>query len=396
MKQYFRQMGRQARIQAGLALLACMGMTAGFSCTQAQMIMDYGQPIVPSLGEYGYGYNPMLAQPVPQQPWMPYGAPPPPANTPPDQSAATPTTTFGLPKADAGAGQTIFPAPPTYINDSLPTTSHDHATIHEEETHTSPSEPVLHSYTLDMLRDPDRLLEAQAENGLLAGKQRTIRQEAWQVGRSAGYNDELVRMERKLEKQAGRLDQEYRFSRLKNGYIVPPVITLMDRSVQECGNACLHLAVGTYHIEKEAYVSTHMPSWRDYLFLPPLPVRTPRDLELTKGRDRKLWKQTVEKAWEAGKGEARAALSVARDRLQQDYMGMQRYYDLERQGVVTMADVSVENRNGVIYVNGRTASRADSIIHLGIAPTFQNRAALIASDTSMPFSAGKGSGHGGK
>lgn len=367
----------------------------GIGAAHAQNVMQYGG--VPSLGGYGGyggyggGYGGGFGAGItPQQPWMPYGAPQPPANTPANQSAANPVTTFGLPKPkDPNETQrTVFAPPPTYYrNESKPTTDHDESGYEgsdgfgESQAGAYSKSFAAGSYNEKDLENPSSQFFGGNENDIDAGRNSYLTNAARSLGRRGGFASEAQRLNKYAPEYAADMDRRFNFDRLRNGYVMPPVISAVDTTSESCGVNCLYLTTGAFRVAQEAYVTDRSPSWRDYLFLDAPKIQLPSGLKI-KSRDRDLWKRNVQEGWTQGIQKARNDFLERMARLDRDYAGMVRYYELEQQGAISLSRVAIENRHGAIYVNGKAASQNEMRVGLTVTPQFQNRGAIANAHVS--------------
>lgn len=327
-------------------------------------------------GGFGYGTNmsyPGMVSGIQSQSGFQPVPPQPPA------SAAVPTTTFGLPKQQENDNlrtTTFEPPPNAYKNESPPT-------VRDGSLGSSPYDHArtAGSYSLEDVENPRSTFYDGGLNDAETQRNQMLVDEAQRVGERAGYASEVVRLNRNILTYGNDLDRRFNFDRLRNGYVMPPVISQVDTTSERCGVNCIYLTTGAYRIVQEAYVTDRSPTWRNYLLLDPPSVQLPAGLKV-KSKDRGLWKRTVDSAWKRGVEHARNSFNERFAMLNRDYAGMGRYYDLERQGAVSMSRVAVESRNGVIYVNGKSAARNEMRIGIAVEPRFQNPGAIATAYTS--------------
>lgn len=307
-----------------------------------------------------------------------------------DRAGSSSRSTFGLPKLSneqSSDRPTMFNAPPENMrNESVPTTDHDPYARRGDgyspdgygaggstlRTHPAGD------YTLDDVADSTSSFYAGDLNDAETSRKQRVVNEANRVGEQAGYSAEAVRLNRWVRTYAADLDAKYNFQRLLNGFVMPPVISEVDTTSERCGMNCLYLTTGSYRIVSEAYVTDRAPSWRDYLFLDAPAVTPPHGLHV-KGGDRDLWRSTVKTGWNHGVKRARNKFEENMALLRRDFAGMIRYYELEKQGAISMANVAVERKNGAIYVNGKAAAKGEMRIGLTVTPRFENRQAVAES-----------------
>lgn len=247
----------------------------------------------------------------------------------------------------------------------------------------APSQPTLPGDepgpSLKDLSDPDSgFYDGTREQGEDGGiRQRTLAEAARGVGIRGGYADEARRINAALERQFSRgLDRRFSFATvmLREGTVVPPVVTMMTAVEETSGDTYLYTSVGAYEIVKDARVAIKMPSWREYLVLPATDPAPPQGLSPQTSDERDLWRKSVTEGWQKGIEEARQEFAASLDRLIRDYDGMVRYCDLQRQGILSAPAVTKRNTGYRVTDGGRRAFVDETAIRITVMPKFRARA----------------------
>jgi defect-in-organelle-trafficking protein DotC len=232
--------------------------------------------------------------------------------------------------------------------------------------------------TLDQLSDPDsQFYDGSREQGEEGGiRQRTLEEAARGVGIRGGYADEARRINDALERQfAPRLNRRFTFSSimLREGTVVPPVVTLMTSVEETSGDSFLYTSVGAYEIVKDARVAIKTPTWREYLTLPVTDPSAPQGLSPKTSAERDLWTKAVKEGWKRGIQEAREEFIASLDRLIRDYDGMVRYRDLQAQGILSAPSVTNRSIGYRATADGRRAFVDEKAIRITVMPKFKGR-----------------------
>lgn len=247
----------------------------------------------------------------------------------------------------------------------------------------SPPQPSIQdgasSPSLSDLSDADSsFYDGAREQGEDGGiRERTLAEAARGVGIRGGYADEARRINAALERQfAQRLNRRFGFSTLmlRDGTVVPPVVTMMTSVEETSGDTFLYTSVGAYEIVRDARVAIKTPSWREYLTLPVTDPTPPQGLSPKTSDERELWRKSVNEGWQKGIEEAREEFTASLDRLIRDYDGMLRYRDLQRQGILSAPTVTKRNAGYRVTDDGRRAFVDESVIRITVMPKFKARA----------------------
>lgn len=233
--------------------------------------------------------------------------------------------------------------------------------------------------SLQDLSDSDsRFYDGTRDQGEDGGiRQRTLAEAARGVGIRGGYADEARRINAALERQfAQRLDRRFSFSTLmlREGAVVPPVVTMMTSVEETSGDTFLYTSVGAYEIVKDARVAIKTPGWREYLVLPATDPAPPQGLSPQTSDERDLWRKSVTEGWQKGIEEARQEFAASLDRLIRDYDGMVRYRDLQRQGILSAPTVTNHRTGYRVTDGGRRAFVDETVIRITVMPKFRARA----------------------
>lgn len=196
------------------------------------------------------------------------------------------------------------------------------------------------------------------------------------VGIRGGFAQEAQRINDLLmQRYRGRLNAAFNFQplMLNGGYVVPPVITEIERVRELSGPNYLYLSNSSYEIVREPRLTTITPTWMDWLLLPIREVRPPENIRLDGVDEERLWSSSVRDGWETGIREARLTFATAMATLNRDHAGMQRYHDFAQRGIVSVPEVNVRNIPWRIDENGRRAFEGETVIEVRVGSQFRNR-----------------------
>lgn len=207
-------------------------------------------------------------------------------------------------------------------------------------------------------------------------RDRALANAARGVGIRAGFAYEARRLNNILETiWTPVLNRNFPFSSLmlRQGTIVPPVITQIHGVEETSGDRYLYLTIGAYEIVKDARVAIRTPTWRDYLFLPVSDPRPPQGLVAKTGEEKDLWAKAADEGWDKGITEARDTFALNLNIMVRDFEGMRRYRDLQAQGVVSLPDVSTRRARYRVTDDGRRAFVGEEAIRIMVSPKFRGR-----------------------
>lgn len=232
--------------------------------------------------------------------------------------------------------------------------------------------------SLSQLSDPNsKFYKDKGTFSVVGARRRIIEGAARGVGVRGGFAFEAERINKILmaPKYRNALAAHYPFSTmmLQNGFIVPPVITKVSNTRELANQNYLSLTLGSYEITREPRLTTIPPSWMDYLLLPVRGVQPPDDIALKGEGEAALWRSTVTDAWADGIIEARASFTTALATMNRDYLGMQLYQQLARQGAVSIPTVDVSKAKWRVTPDGKRAYEGEVRIRIVVGPKFRGR-----------------------
>ena len=236
---------------------------------------------------------------------------------------------------------------------------------------TAPSLEELQNPNSDFYRDRQTFVPTGAREQALASAARG-------VGVRGGFRFEAERINAQLEgnrSTRSALDRQLNYAPLmmQRGYVVPPVITEI-RNVEELnGERFLYLTSGSFEIVRDARLATLPPHWRDYLILPLQDPRPPQRLTAETNAERRLWAQEVESGYQRGITEAREAFRLGLNLATRDLRGMQRYHELQRQGIVSLPRIDISQVPVRVTEDGKRAFVGETSIRMIVEPKFVRR-----------------------
>jgi defect-in-organelle-trafficking protein DotC len=184
------------------------------------------------------------------------------------------------------------------------------------------------------------------------------------------YCERAEQIKQWADSQSAILDRVFAFSNLllDGGRVLPPVIEQADASFKQGGDNEAVTAQTTWHILNPARIVSTAPNWRSYLYvscpapLKPNPVLIPGSMAKTANSDESAWKKGVVAGWTLGYEQAFASFKYGMNALTRDYIGMLRFYSLNRRGIVSTPILA---RGDVgIRVEGRTLNVGETVFRL--------------------------------
>ena len=172
-----------------------------------------------------------------------------------------------------------------------------------------------------------------------------VREEAVRYGIQTGFAWRYGAIARDCESRELSLDRDYPFDLLllEGGTVQPPVITKADNS-RSIENGSKMTATGkAWRILQPAMFVSNPPSWRTYLLVPKeaLEVQAPHSSMLPKtSEEREVWKNGVTEGWNYGVEQAERTFRENVARLSREFNGMAEYHKLNRQGKISIPNVS--------------------------------------------------------
>lgn len=184
------------------------------------------------------------------------------------------------------------------------------------------------------------------------------------------YCERAEQIKRWADAQADTLDRVFDFQNLllDGGRVLPPVIEQVDASYRQQGDNVAITAQTTWNILDPARIVSTAPNWRSYLYvscpapLKPNPILIPGSIAKTASADEVAWKKGASEGWKLGQQQALASFRYGMSAMTRDYIGMLRFYALNRQGVVSTPILARGNVG--IRVEGRTLSVGETVFRL--------------------------------
>ncbi|MCF6777453.1 type IV secretion system DotC family protein [Thiotrichales bacterium 19X7-9] len=162
-------------------------------------------------------------------------------------------------------------------------------------------------------------------------RMKAIQQAALELGTQAALAWSAKVIDKRLESMAQTLNQMYNFNSLMlKNHVMPPVIVQSNNLVNMGPNGDkIRLGGKSYRIVKQARLVSVAPTWRDYLWMsyktPELPNRV---LMPENNNEKKVWDETIQKAWYMGIQQAEAIYKIKVNEITRDYKGMLLYRNL--------------------------------------------------------------------
>lgn len=163
------------------------------------------------------------------------------------------------------------------------------------------------------------------------------------VGFRGGKAQRAWELQQELNNQSDTLNRLYEFAPLINrqGWL-PPVIVVSE-SLAHITDKQIRTANKVYNILVPEHFVSNPPTWRQYL-LSGLTVSSDVSSEIKpqNSAEEKVWREAIQKGWQAGRKSADRILESNFNRLTRDYTGMLRYSTLVQQGMITSPVISEE------------------------------------------------------
>ncbi len=169
--------------------------------------------------------------------------------------------------------------------------------------------------------------------------------EAVRYGLQSGFAWRYGLIVRDCASREHELDTMYPFDLvlLENGTVSPPVIVRADSSLSLDSPSRMTTTGTAWRIVSPAAFVSLPPSWRSYLSLSDevLTAQKPHPAILPKtSKEREAWQAGVMEGWGYGVEQAESLFRSSMSRLNRDFSGMIQYHILNRQGMISIPDVS--------------------------------------------------------
>ncbi|MCF6768439.1 type IV secretion system DotC family protein [Thiotrichales bacterium 19S11-10] len=193
--------------------------------------------------------------------------------------------------------------------------------------------PADNNFTLEQLTnlpnaDYYQKIEEKADDSI---RYKAIQQAALELGTQSALAWSADVINKRVESLSQTLNQMYNFNglMLKN-HVMPPVIVESNNLVNMGFNGeSLRLGGKSYRIVKQARLVSVAPTWRDYLWMSYKQPELPNQVLMPKTEEeKKVWDETVQKAWYMGIQQAEAIFKIKMNEITRDYKGMLLYRDL--------------------------------------------------------------------
>jgi len=138
------------------------------------------------------------------------------------------------------------------------------------------------------------------------------------------------------------LDKQFNFNALLlPNNVLPPVVVQAERSVNLADAQSLRIVDRTYQIISPAKFVTAAPTWRDYLPMHyDFPEVPPATFLPKNQKEQVIWDAAVKEGWRLGINQAEAIDKENCARLVRDFLGMQLYRKLLKQGIISPPEVA--------------------------------------------------------
>lgn len=230
------------------------------------------------------------------------------------------------------------------------------------KTESKPSHALL-----DMRGTPS---EVSQESDVKNARSNAVYEAAETYAAQTSYCQRASELKAWADSQATLLDASFNFTNLllDGGRVIPPVIEQVDASYKQQGDDTAITAQTSWHILSPAKIVSTAPNWRSYLYvscaapLKPNPILMPGSLKKTEAQDKALWTKGVKTGWSLGRRQANSAFDLGLNRMTRDYIGMLRFYSLNRRGVVSTPILARGNVG--IRVEGQDLSVGETLFRL--------------------------------
>lgn len=169
-----------------------------------------------------------------------------------------------------------------------------------------------------------------------------MRESALSYGARGGLAMRTFEIRQELESRAAYMDKVFNFNQLlipaPSGLLIePPIISeAIDAMIIESDGRVAAVADRIYNISANAKIVTNGRHWREYLERDWGEVKDPPDiLRPENDKERKQWRELVQKGWEFGIEQADEIFQDDLNRLISDFSGMVRYRKLLAQNMVS-------------------------------------------------------------
>lgn len=223
----------------------------------------------------------------------------------------------------------------------------------------------------------DRVLGVTAQSeetdGIPEVRAAALRELGLALGIRAGLVDHSKKIVADIDSKKTDLDRQFNFGSLTfaSGALPPvleeskDVISVMDYSMRIAGKV--------YRIVSP--VRFYQANWRDYLFLglmdkDPVVTEGQRKVYPRNDKENAYWKKVVLEGYSMGAEQARKIFALNLARLERDFYGMRRYYELYERGLVSAPEI-VTATVAVSRPDPNTLIIGESVIRVTSQPAMQ-------------------------
>lgn len=232
----------------------------------------------------------------------------------------------------------------------------------QNKAESNPSQSLL-----DMKGSPG---EVDQESDVKNARGKAVYEAAETYAAQTSYCQRSNELKSWADSRATLLDASFNFTNLlmDGGRVIPPVIEQVDASYKQQGDDTAITAQTSWHILEPAKIVSTAPNWRSYLYvscakpLKPNPILMPGALKKTETEDKALWIKGVKAGWSLGRQQADSAFNLGLNRMTRDYIGMLRFYSLNRRGIVSTPILARGNVG--IRVEGQDLSVGETLFRL--------------------------------
>ena len=199
-----------------------------------------------------------------------------------------------------------------------------------------------HANQLDQLLTPSKsqLIATEQKLQITLVRETILKETALLLGARAGLSDRSAELMRLMNSRQSALDTKFMFGELVIGNnVLPPVIS-ESRDVVSLDETAMRVAGVIYRIDEPARFALPTPTWRNYLYLgldeTPLKSTSMVSSNLPETPvEQAYWEKMVRQGYESGRAHAQELFDANFARLERDFEGMKRFYDLYRRKMVS-------------------------------------------------------------
>ena len=185
--------------------------------------------------------------------------------------------------------------------------------------------------------DIDDIINNNMQNEFKGLRNNAIFDEAIKYGIQSALYKVLTDFAVKTEKISAYYSNNFNFNTLMlyNGRVKPPVVTESNANLEKENKKMLRTTKRTYTFYSQAEVIIDTPSFRNYLTFEPIIPEQPNILLLplpNKPKELLIWQKGASEGWIQGIRQAYLVINEGLISLVRDYLGMQRYHGMLKEG----------------------------------------------------------------